>query len=638
MKSPVVLLSSFLDDVKRLEPDVKGLDRDIITIESRFKHEGIGFLSVTLSSLCDSIDYGLANGSFACPTSFAKIRGGAIPRFLQGLLCKVFDPRTGRLLDDPQVSIVKCLREILRSFKKVTCSSRRERKLHDEAVQGFLETDRRIVSNSFSKPYVNLLESVSKLLLPGLYNFDPYNLPCRHGPGGVAERLRPNQKWLGLTSDAQSEFLMSKYGLDILASKSGSVHDVHNIETATLEQLLYDADVVNGLVPQLASTGLAKLLSVPKSSSARRTITMEPVMNMYIQQGLNAKLRDSISQCSVLRRCLSLSDQSKNQNLARIGSITGKYATIDLSSASDLLDLRLVKLIFANKVDFLTSMLDCRSSHVDCDSVTIELMKFAGMGNALTFPVQSIAFAVLAICAILCDEGHRPSYSNVKRAAARVRVYGDDIIVPSKHASRVFEWLAHFGLKVNQGKSFTTGNFRESCGLDAFMGFDVTPTYVRDWPFTSARSSDLLASLVSFSNQTWLKGLYSVANTARSIVEETLGTLPLVSQRSASLGWHSRVDTSVAQKWDEKLQRLVFRGYVLVARKRDDRIDDYAALGKSLHQLDQRSNPNGHVTGYPQETSPNLGAVSREKDHLVSSVLRFHTRIRKQWMPAHAGW
>jgi hypothetical protein len=541
-------------------------------------------------------------------------------------------------LDDPRVGIVKCLREILRSFKKVSCSSRREALLHDEAVQGFLETDLRIESNLFGKNYVNLLESVCRFVLPGLYNLDPYKLDFKHGPGGVAERYRPNQKWSGLLEGDHSDFLLAKYGLDIIASKSGTTDCYRHIEQSSFEDILYDADVINGLVPQLSSSGKAKLLTVPKSSTARRTITMEPVLNMYIQQGLNAKLRESISSCSVLRRCLSLTDQSKNQNLARIGSITGKYATIDLSSASDLLDLRLVKLVFASKVDFLTCMLDCRSSHVDCDSVVVELRKFAGMGNALTFPVQSITFALLAICAILCDEGHRPSYSNVKRAAARVRVFGDDIIVPTKHAPRVYEWLAHFGLKVNQNKSFTKGNFRESCGLDAFKGFDVTPLYVRDWPFTSAGSPDLIASLVSFGNQAWLRGLYKVANTVRDIVEGSLGSLPLVSSRSASLGWHSRVDTNVAQKWDVKLQRLVFRGYTIKAKVRNDRITDYAALAKSLHILDTRRNPYAEDSSSSNRNSFGLAeAIAKEAGHLERSVLRFHTRILKQWLPAHAG-
>jgi len=625
MKSPVMLLSSLLDDVLRLEPGVKGLDRDLITIESRFKHEGIGFLSCALSSLCDALDQGFATGRFACPTSFSKQRGKSIPKFLSGLICKVFDPNTGLLLDEPQVGIVKCLREILRSFKKINVSQKREDKLHKSAVVGFIETDDSISRNSFPRDKVNLLNDVAKLVLQKLHSVDYCNLPVRHGPGGVAERVKANQKWSALRESCQHDaFLAAKYGLDVLSSDGGGTDDYRPIESASFEDILYDADTRNGLVPQLSYSGLAKLLTVPKSVTARRTITMEPVLNMFIQQGLNSVLRDSITSCVVLRRCLALTDQSRNQNLARIGSRNGNYATIDLSSASDLLDLNLVKLIFASKQEFLISALDCRSSHCDTDLFgIINLKKFAGMGNALTFPVQSIAFALLAICAVLCEEGHRPSYGYVKRAAGRIRVYGDDIIVETKYVRQVYEWLAAFGLKINQTKSFTTGKFRESCGLDAFDGHDVTPVYVREWPLTPAQDPDLIASLVSTSNQYWMLGLYSAANMVKEMVEELYERLPLVSRHSAGLGWHSRVDTTVAHKWDGKLQQLVFRGRTIVARLREDRIDGYAALSKSLHSLEARGKT--------------LSPTSVDAKHLERSVMRFHTRILKQWLPAHAG-
>lgn len=625
MKSPVVLLSSLFDDVERLEPGVKGLDRDLFTIESRFKHEGDGFLAITLSSLCDAIDYGLASGRFTCPTSFSRKRGEATPKFLSGLLCKVFDPKTGQLLNMPSINAVKHLREILRMFKKLTSSPKSEAKLHSQAVRGFIETDNDIANNSFDSSKVNLFRDVSKMMLGSLHTIDYQNIPCKHGPGGVAERASTNRKWSVLRDSCfRNSYLSSKYGLDISTSDSGEVSDSHDIGTLSFDEMLYVSDLANGLVPQLSMSGCAKLLSVPKSAIARRTITMEPTLNMFIQQGLNTVLRDSITKCRILRNCLALTDQSKNQNLAMIGSRTGELSTIDLSSASDLLDLNLVKLFFATKQQFLTAALDCRSSHCDTGLFgVIELRKFAGMGNALTFPVQSIIFATLAICGVLCTEGLRPSYGNVMRAARRVRVYGDDIIIETKHVARVFEWLASFGLKVNQKKSFTEGFFRESCGVDAFRGNDVTPIYVRHWSLKSSGKSDLVASLVSTSNQLWFKGLYKVSETCKQMVEDLVGPLPLVSRFSQGLGWHSRVDTSVSHKWDEKLQRLVFRGLVVQSQRRPDPLDGYAALSKCLHQLEQRK--------------PNQIPSSIDGKHLQSSVKRFHVRLRKRWLPTLVG-
>lgn len=642
MKSPVLLLSGLLDDVERLEPDVIGLDRDLLTIESRFKHEGYGFLSVTLSALCDAFDTGISTGRFTCPSSFSKVRGGAIPKFLQGLLCKVFDPKTGLLLDNCSVHAVKCVREITRLFKKIQLSPRREALLHKEAIHGFFATDDKISKVVFPRDKLNLLRAVSRLVMPNLDRFDMATMAVKHGPGGVYERVKTNQKWLALIEACQRDpFLSVKFGFDILTSDGQSTADYRSVQPLSFQDMLYDADQANGLVPRRDSSGIAKLLTVPKNSTSLRTITMEPVLNMFVQQGLNTVLRDNILSCRILSSCLALTDQSKNQHLAMVGSLTDEYATIDLSSASDLLGLNLVEEVFASKPTFLTCALDCRSSHVESDLTPAQrVLKFAGMGNALTFPVQSITFALLAICGVLCCEGRRPSYGNVVRAARRVRVYGDDIIVETRHVHQVVDWLTSFGLCVNQKKSFLKGNFKESCGVDAFKGHDVTPIYIRHEPIISERNPEQIASLVSSSNQAWLKGLYGLATVIRDCVEEVL-PLPLVSASSAALGWHSRVDTTIAQKWDRKLQRLVFRGHVVEPIRRPDHIDGYAALMMSLHALETKKSLSyrpGVLLSFNRRTVRDLTNISSvDGKRLERSVMRFNTKFRIRWVPAQAG-
>lgn len=628
MKSPVVLFSSLFDDVDRWEPGLKGLSRDIITIESRFKHEGFGFLSLTLPTLGNAIDCGLASGRFTCPTNFSKVRGGSIPKFLSGLICNVFDPITGLLLERPHVGIVKFLREILFLFKKITVTQKREELLHTEAVRGFVSTDDSILKNLFHEDKVIMLSRVSSYVLPSLIGKRVDLLKVKHGPGGVSEGYRTNQKWDALCMELERDpYFAVKYGLDVISRNRDTELDHSGPNQLSFDSWLRYADYTNGLSSRQPFSGSAKLISVPKSSVARRTITAEPMLYQFIQQGWNVALRDSINKCSVLSSCLSLTDQSKNQKLALIGSLNGKYATIDLSSASDLLSLDLVKLVFASKPDFLSSAIECRSASCNIDGVNIiQMQKFAGMGNALTFPVQSIVFALLAICGVLCAEGKMPSYVNVKRAAKRIRVYGDDIIIRSEHVSQVYEWLASFGLKVNQKKSFTTGNFRESCGVDAYHGVDVTPVYVRHWPLETSGSPELVSSLVSTCNQLWMQGLNKTAKTLEAIVESLVGTLPVVSKTSPALGWHSRVDTNIAPcRWDRKLQRLVFRGLVVVPQMRGDSLNGYAALMKSLHKLESRGD------------ASHLDPPVEDKLSLQRSVRRFHTRIRPRWMPAVAG-
>lgn len=61
MKSLLRLLRSLLTDVKRLHPEVRGLDRDLLTIEARVEHEGIGFLTIALPSLGKRLDTSLSS-------------------------------------------------------------------------------------------------------------------------------------------------------------------------------------------------------------------------------------------------------------------------------------------------------------------------------------------------------------------------------------------------------------------------------------------------------------------------------------------------------------------------------------------------------------------------------------------------
>lgn len=619
MKSPLVLrlLVAAIHDVQRLQPDVKGLDRDVISIKARFEHEGTGFFADALSSLCQAVDYGLASGRFACPLGFRKSRGGALPRLFSGLLCKVFDSRTGLHLQNGSVESVKSLRQILLFCKKFQCSSSREKDLHERAVGVFWDTDM-ACQELFTPGRASLLSRVSRFGLVNLGSFNQERVHPKHGPGAVYERLAPNQKWLGIYQSILNEdFGHSSYGIErfgILQSDAGPSETfvpLHHSEG-------YVGTVESVPCHRLSSGHVARLTSVAKNSTSRRTITIEPLVSMFYQQGLNTVLRDNIAQCAVLSRSLSLTDQSINQAMALEGSRTGEWSTLDLSAASDRLSLSLVQLVLGHHSSFYSAMIECRSSHVlDWKNQPRAVKKFAGMGNALTFPVQSIVFANIAIAGILFSEGFsRPSYRDVRRVASLVRVYGDDIIVPTHYARHVVDWIESFGLKVNQKKSFTEGNFRESCGLDAYKGYDVTPVYLRDDPDTIAADPSIAASLVSTSNQLWLLAMYRSATVLSEVVEANLGRLPILSPESGGLGWHTRYGECEYQRWNKHLHMLEVRAPVLIPKVIKDRIDDYAALLKFF-------------------LTP---LIQRGSGHLSKSVKRFNNRIAWRWMPANAGF
>ncbi len=610
MKSPVALLSSLFHDVERLEPGVKGLDRDLCTVKVRFENEGYGFLTIALPTLCDALDRGLADGKYTCPTGFA--RRGALPKLLSGLLCAVFDTKTGLLLERPSISCVKLYREITRMFKKLMYSDSREEILHKKAVREFMECDDLIPDDISSPEFEYYLAPVSRMILQGLHHYDPRCIKAKHGPGSVAEGHSPNQKWQGVLADmVKYDSYASSFGFDTFIFES------FNDQHASSSMLIGDEDELHD-----APAGTAKLITVPKSSVARRTISMEPVLKQFIQQGLNTWLREEISRCPILQGCLALDSQQRNQIACLEGSRTGETATIDLSAASDRLSLRLVEKIFASKALFREDLCRSRSKYIQIGKSRYSLRKYAGMGNATTFPVQSVAFALLAICCILSFDGSNPSYRNVLRASRLLRVFGDDITIPSKYVASLDRWLTYYGLKINHKKSFSTGFFRESCGVDAFHGQEVTPLYVKTLPSLLQGKSVLIPHLVSVSNASWMLGLYEFSTHIRKLVEDLVGPLPMGSVKSGGLVWHSRVDTSIAQKWDEKLQRLVFRALVVKGARTDDPLSGRAALLKSLVNLNNR--PIDH-------------ADVQDKRNLESSPKRFRNRLRWRWLPTQVG-
>jgi hypothetical protein len=657
MKSPICLLESLLHDCKRLNPDVEGLSRDLQTAKQRFENEGYGFLTVALPSLDAALLRGLSSGRFACPTGFKTIRGGTIPRFLSGMFCKVFDPITGILKEDADLCVLKCMRNVLQLFKKMQLSSENEALLHKKAVVEFYRCDDVAKSVVIPDRHDHLIGRVSKILLNTLNSKDVQYATYRHGPGAVEERLRANQKWSALSNAIRKDgtFDTLSYGFEAQAGydrvnfegpsrvglsdserpnrkkfRSGR----HRSQSTSHSTRLGGIPIFDG-----ASRRNARLITVAKNSSSRRTITVEPVLNQFVQQGLRTLLLEAISECRILGNSIALSDQSKNQILALEGSRFDNWATIDLKSASDLLSVKLVESVFRHHGLFFDHMMDCRSTGVYCDlAETKHLGKFAGMGNALTFPVQSICFAVISLAAILDYQGLSPTYWNLRRASRCIRVYGDDIIVKREYAHQVVNWLHNVGLLVNVKKSFLEGNFKESCGVDAFRGVDVTPLYLKHRPDDGAADPSIIAGLVALSNTMWMQGLYSASTCLKDEVEERLGkTLPLVSSKSGLLGWHTRIDSSSAHKWCRRTHQLLVRAPVLKTLRRVDKISGYAALLKLLCKPERVIEYGSAVVDWSDRIFPPQG---EDKDHLNSTPVRGKTRISMRWVPvrpSHTG-
>lgn len=588
MKSLIGLSRSLFLDLKRLHPDVRGLDRDLLTIEARIKDEGVGFLSVALPAFGKAFDQSLASGRMANIAGFSN--DGQIPKFLSGIVCHIFDTLTGVLKDNAPVDHILSVRQVCYFFKKFLPSDERDDYLAKLAVKDFNDVETSI--GEVNPSLLERFEHVCSFLLPELDLVQEHE--CKHGPGAVFEGYTANQKW----SEVYNRLLefddkLVTIGYDLPAS-------------LLVESL--DGDKFRKGDPVGTC---ARLVTVPKSCSALRTITVEPCLNQFVQQGLNNTLRDHIKKCKVLSRSLTLDSQKPNQELALEGSQAGNWCTIDLSSASDLLSLEVVKACFARRPRFLEALLASRTPSVNDGRKTITLKKYAGMGNATTFPVQSIVFASLAITSIV-SSSKKLSYSELCRAANNVRVFGDDIIIKTEHFQAFADWINSFGLKINQSKTFSIGNFRESCGVDAYKGVDVTPVYLRHDPDNSSSDPSAFASNVATSNQLWLRGYYSCSEYLRKIIDK-VHTLPLVPFDSQGLGWHTRLNVSTNQRWSSTLHRFEVQTYVPTASRRSDVLDGYPALIKYFHH-------------------PLIGRD--DSTHLSVSVRRFNLKLRKRWVQA----
>jgi len=195
---------------------------------------------------------------------------------------------------------------------------------------------------------------------------------------------------------------------------------------------------------------------VPKDARKDRTIAVEPRWNVFFQKGMGKILRMALQRAGT-----DLDDQSRNQELARIGSLTGEYATLDLKSASDTISRELIRFLLPERWALVLDRL--RSRYFSLSGEWHLSEKWSSMGNGYTFELESLVFHAL-ISSITED----------------FSVYGDDLIVPSGKADEVVALLRACGFELNSEKSFVAGPFRESCGADYFNGVLVTPIYWKD--------------------------------------------------------------------------------------------------------------------------------------------------------------
>nr|UJQ85923.1 MAG: hypothetical protein 3 [Leviviridae sp.] len=489
--------------------------------------------------------------------------------------------------------------DIFADVESVICGKRHlAYKYSDLALTGVLPVDDRVENRRTRRgvdPFMDLLKAPKQRFFTPPSGFvagfgidhnverevvDPSgweHLVPRHGPGATADRLAGNGKFdlAEWTLRLESVFPYGDYGL---------------AQLATVDEL----DRVKTLEP--GSERPVKVVSVPKTLRTPRIIAVEPTCLQYMQQAVSQCLINRIEQGSELspswrqkgfefgRAFVGFSDQEPNRLLAREGSLNGSLATLDLSEASDRVLNSHVMLLLSRNPRLLEAVQATRSTRANVPGFgVIPLAKFASMGSALCFPIEALVFTTIVFCGIAKARNVPITRGFFMDHVGKVRVYGDDIIVPVDCVQEVIRALEAFGLKVNTNKSFWNGKFRESCGGDYYDGEWVTPIYLRSDIPSTPRDSSNVVGLVAYRNLLYWGGYWKTASRIdeylRSLFGEWYGEILDVT--AAGVGRES-VLAYQPVRFDPRTHVPLVRGLRIRARIPDSPVSGSGALLKFL--------------------------------------------------------
>lgn len=216
---------------------------------------------------------------------------------------------------------------------------------------------------------------------------------------------------------------------------------------------------------------------VPKSYKASRIIAMEDTRRQSISLAIMNTLADRVP------FSLNIRDQARNQYLAKEASITGLFATVDASNASDLISKSLFISIFP--WDFVERILPLLGTHHEIDGQRRVMQMCSTSGHGLTFIIETIVYYSIATVACewcaLYEHITLPMF-DYNGLRDMVSAYGDDTIVPSVAFPWVVSIFSACGLRINENKSYCSGPYRESCGEEYWNGTTVSSIYYPRFP------------------------------------------------------------------------------------------------------------------------------------------------------------
>lgn len=574
--------------------------RDIQEIRMRVAHEGLSFLTITLPSFSKDFFKCLENRRVSTDLFLGWKKRRGLPEFLRGFLCQCFDATTGEVIDGQHI-VIQSVRQICNFYKKILLDCTPERTKN--AFQKYCRTDDDLsgvnpmdLQGTFLKDY----RSISRIIVGTLFpdDINPYELIPHHGPGATVEKVSGNQKFCSPDITWPSRLEKAGFGPDMMYSSEECYHN----------------SPVNFPSIDESSELAVRVISVPKTLKTPRIIAIEPVAMQFAQQSLKDLIVERIDRCDITSGHINFIDQSINQRLAIQSSLDGKLASLDLEEASDRIPNWCSQILFEVNPTLNMLIQACRSRNAILpDGTKISLWKFSSMGSALCFPVEALHFFVLLIMAGLRQRNLNVTVKNIKCLRRDVYVYGDDIFCPVDWVDSVIDVFQNFGSKVNRDKSFYNGNFRESCGKDAYAGLDITPTYARR-PFpTRKRDASAIISWVATANQLLLKGYLGCYRYIQEMVETITGPLPSVDNQCSGIGWIDG-ERRGKRRLHPSYHSVQVRTLVPRVKYKIDKLDGYGALAKCLTMLTRSK------------------TCTAGNEHLERTAVTGAVRLQSQWV------
>jgi len=517
-------LINIIDFLQQLSLDVElalnvDLRRDIEYIAGRLNDEGETFVYKTLPLLGDALLDGIETGTLKVPTNFRTYRQTAIPELFRSLFSRVFNS-DGKCLDEAaDAGVVRAIRQLTQLFKKVnydfskeeiqTAIGRYRTNEADMEIQNYFLDPNHFSCNSswFNQIVVRASKIARKLLGPVP---DAETLFPRHGPGSVATGEKGHKKWSFkrcLTLDERWLFDSSFFHI----GKPFSPWKIHEKDSEPIPSI-------------------ARIVFVPKEFGKPRVISMEPLEKQYLQQALRVHLQEVLYKNS--RGRINFESTATNQLLACQSSKHRHWATIDFSDASDRISKLLVHRLVGNQWFRVLYGVSSHSAQLP-DGTIVELQKFAPMGNALCFPIESLVF--YSMTKAMLDWLHDNDYWINKNSDSTVQpitnqppwkrweegypidrlttgepikvhnqafVYGDDVIIPADKAHDIMGLYQAFGIVASEKKSYVRSHFRESCGGDFYNGSDVSIVRFRTiGSFSDVSAADIFSSISGTRNE-----------------------------------------------------------------------------------------------------------------------------------------